>query len=156
MRNSDPSQHPPVIPPQPRFDENVGEKEIQDAFDAFDNWLREFTLLDVNAGKMANARIKPPDRVVFDEESLMVTIDDAQTVLEPVAYQFVFAIARPGRLGSWVPGPEIQQRRGLTGKKLKRDVLRKIPESIRRLISSAPGAGGGYCMILPPPPKSCP
>jgi hypothetical protein len=54
MRNFDPSMRPPTVPPRPKLDGVIGWEVVWDAFDSFDNWLREFQ------DRRESSRPKPP------------------------------------------------------------------------------------------------
>ncbi|MBP3956852.1 hypothetical protein J8F10_16390 [Gemmata sp. G18] len=97
----------------------------------------------------------PGSRLEFEDQSRIVSLDsvpDASSLPVDV-YWFLKAIGAGERCGSMIPGSDIQSMPGLAGKKLSR-IIRKLPKRWTSLVASRNGAGGGYCLTLPP--KTCP
>jgi hypothetical protein len=90
-------------------------------------------------------------RLQFDDITRTAYLDgivDKETI-SPNAYQFLKAIGKGDRCGRMIAGPIVAEAPGLSGKKLSR-VLDQLPNRWKKLISSRPGSGGGYCLTLPP------
>lgn len=95
----------------------------------------------------------PPDptspRVRCDKATHTVTLDGKVIArdVDPVPFTFFAAVADGG--GDPVPGRKILSLPAMSGKKLTRDALDKLPETLRNLVKSRVGGGGGYYLDLP-------
>jgi len=112
--------------------------------------VERLTLFEMQV-ESAQARKKTPNRLEFDDETLTVKLDGVVVgpQLQPCPYQLIKTLGIPGKLGTWVTGKEIEDRPGMKGKKLVRE-MRKLPDMLKKMISSSSGAGKGYCLTLPP------
>jgi len=102
----------------------------------------------------AKASIGPKPRLELDEGSQSVWLDDKLVASELPQEQYYLLKAVASGLGAQVSGGELADGPvGYAGKKWKRDVIDRMPPTIKSLIVATPGAGGGYSLRLPPVPR---
>ncbi|MBX9622705.1 MAG: hypothetical protein K2X82_02720 [Gemmataceae bacterium] len=142
--------------PDAKPDPALTEREVERVCFAVarEDWPDFDAMLVAIQVEAAKASVGPKPRLELDDNARAVWLDDKLLAegLKEDSYHFLKAVA--AGQGAAVTGAELAGvPGGYEGKKWKRDVLDPMPAAVRPLVVPTPGAGGGYSLRLPPPPR---